>query len=157
MLGNLLFWLGFLSFMFSIMIGLALLEQDSSGESSFLRNVMFAFGIALVIFIFIMQLGAPEPFQVGSIISSSKIFPVISIVLGAIAGLILAFVAKGNKQAAIIAGGLAGLSMFLLSKNLPTSGFIGSSDTRTAISTLTTMLIGGLTYYLLRNWGENEK
>ena len=157
MLGNLLFWLGLLSFMFSMMVGLALLEQDSSRGSPFLRNVMFAVCIAIVIFIFIMQLGAPEPFQVGSIISSNKIFPFISIVLGAAAGFILAFVANGNKRATVIAGGLAGITMFLLSKNLPSSGFIGSSEIRTAISTMTTMLVGGLTYYFLRHWGKSEK
>ena len=156
MLGDLLFWLGLLSFMCSMMVGLALLEQDSSGGSSFLRNAMFAIGIAVVIFIFIMQLGEPEPFQVGSISSGNTIFPIVSIVLGAIAGLILAFAVEGYKLAAVAAGGLAGITMFLFSKNLPTGGFIGSSDIRTAISILTTMLVGGLTYYFLRHWGKSE-
>ena len=157
MLSNLLFWLGLLSFMCSMMVGLALLEQDSTKESPFLRNVMFAIGIAVVTFIFIMQLGNPEPFQVGSVSSSSKVFPVVSIVSGAVVGFLLAFAAEGNKPAAVIAGSLAGITMFLFSKNLPSSGFIGSSDIRTATSILTTMLVAGLTYYLLRQWGKSEK
>ena len=155
MLGNLLFWLGLLSFMCSMMVGLALLEQDSSRGSPFLRNVLFAIGIAVVIYIFIMQLGEPEPFQVGSISSRNTVFPVVSIILGAIAGLILAFAAEGDKLAAVVAGGLAGIAMFLLSKNLPSSGFIGSGEIRTAINVLTTMLVGGLTYYLLRHLGKS--
>jgi len=156
MLGDLLFWLGLLSFMCSMMVGLALLEQDSARGSPFLRNVMFAFGIAVVIFILIMQLGVPGPNQIGSFNSGYKFFPVVSVFMGAIAGLILAFAAEGNKRTASVAGGLAGITMFLLSKNLPSSGFIGSSDIRTAISILTTMLVGGLTYYLLRHWGKSE-
>lgn len=157
MLGDLLFWLGLLSFMCSMMVGLALLEQDSARGSPFLRNIMFAIGIAAVIFIFIMQLGEPKASQVGIISSGSKVFPIASIVLGAVAGLILAFAAKGNKRTAVVAGSLAGITMFLLSKNLPSSGFIGSSEIRTAISTMTTMLVGGLTYYFLRHWGKSEK
>ena len=157
MLGNLLFWLGLASFMTSMMVGLALLERDSERGSPFLRNVMFAIGIAVVIFIFIMQLGEPTPSQVGSISSSNRFFLVISVFLGAVGGLILAFAAKGNKLAAVVAGGLAGITMFVFSRNLPSSGFIGSSDIRTAISILTTMLVGGLTYYLLRQWGKSEE
>jgi len=156
MLGDLLFWLGLLSFMCSMMVGLALLEQDSARGSPFLRNVMFAIGIAIVIFILIMQLGESKPNQIGSFSSGNKFFPAVSVFLGAIAGLILAFAAEGNKRTASVAGGLAGITMFLLSKNLPSSGFIGSSDIRTAISILTTMLVGGLTYYLLRHWGKSE-
>ena len=156
MLGDLLFWLGLLSFMCSMMVGLALLEQDSARGSPFLRNVMFAIGITAVIFIFIMQLGEPKTSQVGIISSSSIVFPIASIILGAVAGLILAFAAEGNKLAAFIAGSLAAITMFLLSENLPTGGFIGSSDIRTATSILTTMLVGGLTYYLLHHWGKSE-
>lgn len=157
MLGNLLFWLGLVSFISSIMVGLALLEDDSSRQSPFLRNVMFAIGIAMVIFIFIMQLGEPDPFQVGSVSPVSKVFPVISLVLGAIAGLIVSFASKGNQLAAVVAGAVAGITMFLFSKNLPTGGFIGSSDVRTMISILTTMFVGGLTYYLLRRWGKGKQ
>jgi hypothetical protein len=159
MLGNLLLWLGLLSFMCSMMVGLALLEQDSARGSPFLRNVMFAIGIAVVIYIFIMQLGEPETSQAGSVSSINTIFPVVSIVLGSVAGLILAFAAEGNKLAAVVAGGLAGITMFLLSKNYSSGnpGLIGSNDIRTAISILATMLVGGLTYYLLRHWGKSEQ
>ena len=156
MLGNLLFWLGLLSFICSIMVGLALLEDESSGSSPFLRNLMFAIGIAVVIYIFIMQLGEPEPFMLGSVSSGSMVFPFVSIILGAVAGLVLAFAADENRSAAGIAGGLAGITMFLLSKNLPSDGFIGSSDIRTVACVLATMLVGGLAYYLLRRWGKSE-
>jgi len=159
MLANLLFWLGLLSFMCSIMVGLALLDQDSSESPPFLRNIMFAIGIAVFIYIFIFNLGEPEPAMVEGFGSNTRVLPVAAIVLGAVAGLLLAFAADGNKRTAVVAGGLAGITMFLMRKNLPyeSSRLIGWNDVLTLISILATMLVGGLTYYLLRHWGENEE
>jgi len=145
--------------MCSLMVGLALLDQDSSESPPFLRNIMLAIGIAVFINVFIFYLGEPEPSMLGGFGSNTRVFPFVSIGLGAVAGLMLAFAAEGNKRTAGVAGGLAGITMFLLSKNLPygSSGFIGWNNIRTVISILTTMLVGGLTYYLLRNWGKREK
>lgn len=159
MLSDFLFWLGLLSFICSIMVGLSLLEQESSEQPSFVRNVMFAVGITVVIFIFLLQLGEAEPFQIGNFAIGNIVFLVVSFFFGAVAGLILALTAKGNQRAAVVAGGLAGDTIFLMGKILPygSFGYPMLHDIPTAINIVVTMLVGGLSYYLLRNWGKSEE
>jgi len=53
MFGDTLFWLGLLGLVSGIMVGISLLEDSDS----FVRNVMFAIGIVVVMFVFLLQLG----------------------------------------------------------------------------------------------------
>jgi hypothetical protein len=152
MVGEIFFWLGLLGLISGLGVGISLLED----ESSFIRNVMFAVGIAVVMFIFILELGGTAPFQIGNTTVGEEVFLVVSFLIGAAAVMLVTFVAKGNERAAFIAGGLAGMTMYLMSRYLPSGsfGYTGLDDIPTLISIAVTMLVGGLTYYLLRNLGK---
>jgi len=150
--GNFLFWVGFLGLILGMFLGLSSLDEGSPAS----RRVMLGIGIAILIFIYILQLGvekAPGPGLTGL----PTIWPpVLSFLMGAIAGLVMALCAGGNVRAALLASGLAGLVSYFMGVYLPPGsiGPPGPHDIAAAIDIGITMLVGGSTYYLLRNWGR---
>jgi hypothetical protein len=145
MLENIQFWLGLFGLISGIMVGISLLEE---GGDAFLRNIMFSIGAACVLFIYLGQLGERS--------SWSPLLFLIASVIGALAALLIAFASHGNLRAALIAGGLAGVTMQVMIKILPhgSFGFTGFEDIPAAIDFLAAMLAGAGAYYVLRKWGK---
>ncbi len=147
MLEDAIFWLGLTGLIAGIGVGISLLEDESD---SFLRNVMFSIGIAVVMFIYLIQLGEKtvlSPFLFG-----------FSFFIGGIAAIIIAFAAGGNLRASFFAGGLAGVYLQIMLKILPhgSFGFTGLHDFADVINITTTIMVSMGAYYLLRNWGKND-
>ncbi|MEW6401621.1 MAG: hypothetical protein AB1649_07475 [Chloroflexota bacterium] len=140
-----LFWLGFAGLIGGIGVGISLLEEGDA----FMRNVMFSGGIACVMFIYLGQLGEKTP-------ASLFLFG-FSFLIGGVAGILIAFAARGNLRAAFVAGGLAGVTLQVMLKVLPPGswGFFGLHDIPEAIDILATISAGAGFYYLLRNWGKD--
>ena len=155
MFGNTLFWLGLLGLICGIMVGISLLED----ASSLVRNVMFAIGIVVVMFVFILQLGEVNSVTIGNSKLGFYALLAFSCFIGAASGTAIAFSVNANMGAAVIAGGLAGMTMYLMSKYLPSGsfGYTGMHDIPTLIDITGTMFVGGLMYYMLRNWGKDDE
>ncbi len=145
MIGDFLFWFGLVGFISGIGVGIALLEEEGD---AFLRNVMFSVCIACAMVIYLAQLGENT--------SWNPVLVSVSLFLGGIAGLLMAFAAYGNLRAAFVAGGLAGVTLQVMIKRLPPGsfGYTAMHDIPLAIDVFTTILVGIATYYLLRNWGR---
>jgi hypothetical protein len=154
MFGNTLFWLGLLGLICGIMVGISLLEDTSS----FVRNVMFAIGIVVVMFVFILQLGEANSVTLANSKLGFNALLAFSFFIGAGSGMAIAFSANANMLAAVIAGGLAGMTTYLMSKYLPSGsfGYTGMDDIPTLIDIAGTIIVGGLVYYMLRNWGKDD-
>lgn len=145
MLEDTIFWLGLTGLIAGIGVGIALLEDESD---PFLRNVMFAGGIMLAMFTYLMQLGEKT--------SLSLFLLGFSFLIGGIAVIATAFAAGGNLRAAFFAGGLAGMTSQVMIKILPhgSFGFTGFHDFADVIDIVIPVLVGVGIYYLLRNWGK---
>lgn len=154
MFGNTLFWLGLLGLICGIMVGISLLED----ASSLVRNVMFVIGIVVVLFVFIVQLGKANSITLANIVLGFNALLAFSFFIGAGSGMAIAFSVNANLRASVIAGGLAGMTMYLMSKYLPSGsfGYTGMDDIPTLIDIAGTMMVGGLVYYMLRNWGKAD-
>jgi len=148
MFGDLLFWLGLVGFIGGIGVGLSLLEEEGD---PFLRNVMFSISIACVMFIYLSQLGEKS--------SWNPVLFVVSFFIGGIAAMLVAFAGRGNVRAALVAGGLAGVTLQVMLKILPPGslGYTGMHDIPMAIDVIATILVMIGVYYLLRNWGREEE
>jgi hypothetical protein len=146
MLEDTIFWLGLTGLIAGIGVGIALLEEQAD---PFLHNVMFAGGIMLAMFVYLMQLGdklAFSPFLLG-----------FSFFIGGIAAITGAFAAGGNLRAAFFAGAFAGMTLQILTEILPhgSFGFTGFHDLADVIDIFATILVGVGIYYWLRNWGRD--
>ncbi len=146
MLEDTLLWLGLVGLLGGISVGISLLEEEGD---SFLRNVMFSTGIACAMFIYLFTVGEKLPW-------SPYVF-LLSLFVGGIAVMLVAFAAHGNLRAAFTAGAIAGILMQVMVKILkPGSfGFTGIDDIPTAIDLLVTILAIAVVYYLLRHWGKD--
>jgi hypothetical protein len=145
MLEDTIFWFAFTGLIAGLGVGISLLEDE---EDPFLRRVMFAGAIMLVMFIYLTQLEEKigfTPFLLG-----------FSFFMGGIAVIAVTFAAGGNLRAAFFSGGLAGVTLQVMMKILPhgSFGFTGLHDLADVISFVTTALVGVGIYYLLRNWGK---
>jgi hypothetical protein len=136
------------------MVGISLLEDSDS----FVRNVMFSIGIVVVMFVFILQLGVTNPVYIGGNKLGFNTLLAFSFFIGVASGTAIAFSVHANMQAAAVAGGLAGLAEYLMGNYLPSGsfGFTGIHDIPTLLDIAVTMIVGGLAYYLLRNWGRDN-
>jgi hypothetical protein len=154
MFGNALFWLGLIGLVSGIMVGISLLEDSDS----FIRNVMFSIGIVVVMFVFIFQLGEADPVRIVGDKLGPNALLVFSFFIGMAAGTAIAFSVHANMRAAAVAGGLAGLTAYLMSNHLPSGsfGYTGLHDIPSLLDIAVTMIAGGLAYYLLRNWGRED-
>ena len=154
MFGNALFWLGLLGLVSGIMVGISLLEDSDS----FVRNVMFSIGIVVVMFVFIFQLGEAKPVYIGNIKLGLEALLAFSFFIGAVSGSAIAFSVNANMQAAVVAGGLAGMTAYLMSNYLRygSFGYTGIHDIPSLVDIAGTMIIGGLAYYMLRKWGRDD-
>jgi hypothetical protein len=147
MLEDTIFWLAFTGLIAGMGVGISLLEDESD---PFLRNVMFAGGIMLVMFIYLTALAEKTPF--------APLLLGFSFFIGGIAVMTVAFAAGGNLRAAFLAGGLAGVTLQVMMKILPhgSFGFTGLHDFADVIDFAATALVGMGVYYFLRNWGRGE-
>jgi len=146
MLEDTLLWLGLIGLIGGIMVGFSLLENDSN---PFLRNLMFSIGIAVVMFVYILNLGEKKPL--------SAVFLGVVAFIGSAAFMLVANFAGGNIRAALVAGSLAGVTSFSISNILPHGSFgYTIHDIPTLINFCVTATVGGLAYYLLRNWGKDD-
>lgn len=154
MFGNALFWLGLFGLVSGIMVGISLLEDSDS----FVRNVLFSIGIVVVMFVFILQLGQADPVYIGGNKLGFDALLAFSFFIGVASGTAIAFSVHANMQAAAVAGGLAGLTEYLMGKYLPSGsfGFTGIHDIPTMLDIALTLIVGGLAYYMLRNWGRGD-
>jgi hypothetical protein len=145
MLGNLLFMLGFVGFLTGLAVGIAMLQDH---QDVFLRNVMFAGGVAVSIFIILGQLGAERPL--------TAFLLVFSAFGGGIAVLLIALAARGKLFAGFMAGAAAGAVQRIMLALLPEGSFgpMPMHDLALLVDIVLTMLTGGSVYYLLRNWGD---
>lgn len=139
-------WLGMVGLIAGIMVGISLLEDEGD---SFMRNIMFSIGIACVMFVYLFVTGEKTPW--------SPFLFTLSLFVGGVAAIFVAFIAGGNLRAAFVAGGSAGIFLQLMIKALPSGsfGFTGIHDFPTAINILLTILVTLGVYYLLRNWGKD--
>lgn len=146
MLEDTLFWLGLTGLIGGIGVGFSLLEDEGD---AFLRNAMFSICVAIVMFIYLGQLGEDTPMSV--LLFGFSFF------IGGIAAVLIAFAMGGNLRAAFVAGGLAGITLQIMIKILPhgSFGFTGPHDIPDAINILTTILVGIGIYYLLRDWAKD--
>ena len=154
MFGNALFWLGLFGLVSGVMVGISLLEDSDS----FIRNVMFSIGVVVVMFVFIFQLGEADSVHIGGDNLGPNALLAFSFFIGVAAGTAIAFSVHANMRAAAVAGGLAGLTGYLMSNHLPSGsfGYTGLHDIPTLLDIAVTMLAAGLSYYLLRNWGRDN-
>ena len=154
MFGDTLFWLGLLGLICGIMVGITLLEDSDS----LVRNVMFAIGIVVVMFVFLLKLGEPNPPFIGNTELGFSTLVAFSFFIGAVSGIAIAYSVHANMLAAVIAGGLAGMTTYIMSKYLPygSFGFTGIEDIPTLVDLAAAIIVGGLAYYLLRNWGKDN-
>jgi len=146
MLEDSLLWLGLIGLISGVMVGHSLLEDN---DNPFLRNLMFSIGIAIVMFVYILNLGEKNPL--------SMVFLSIVALIGSTACMLVANFAGGNIRAALVAGALAGVTSFSISNIFPHGSFgYTVHDIPTLINFCATAAMGGLTYYLLRNWGKDD-